>query len=340
VATQDADIVRAFREIADLLELGNENPFRVRAYRYAAEEIERRKLDVAALLARGEELPKLPGVGADLAGKIGEIAQTGTCRFLEELRAKYPAGITQLFTLPGLGPKRVRVLYDELDISSLQELQRAARAKRLRKLARFGEKSEKKLLDAVDAHLGSQPGRFKREFAARYAEPFRRYLEAGGDNVIIAGSYRRKAETVGDLDFLATSKQPRKAIERFTGYREVKEVLARGTTRASVVLHSGLQVDLRVVPAKSFGAALHYFTGSKTHNIALRRLGLRRGLKINEYGVYRGKRRVAGETEESVYAAVGLPWLPPESREGEGAIAGSSARTTRAEVPSPSPRPR
>jgi DNA polymerase (family X) len=339
-AIQDADIVRAFREIADLLELGNENPFRVRAYRYAAEELERRKLNVAALLARGDELPKLPGVGADLAGKICEIAQTGTCGFLEELRAKYPAGITQLFTLPGLGPKRVRVLYDELKISSLQDLQRAARKGRLRKLARFGEKSEKKLLDAVDAHLGSQPGRFKREFAANYAEPFRRYLETGGDKVSIAGSYRRKAETVGDLDFLVTSKHPKKAIERFVGYGEVREVQARGTTRASVVLHSGLQVDLRVVPAKSFGAALHYFTGSKTHNIALRRLGLRRGLKINEYGVFRGKRRIAGETEESVYAAVGLPWIAPEKREGEEGIPGSFSRATRAEARSPSPTPR
>jgi DNA polymerase (family 10) len=315
---QDADIVRAFREIADLLELGNENPFRVRAYRYAAEELERRSLGIPALLARGEELPKIPGVGADLGGKIGEIARTGTCEFLEELRAQYPAGITQLFALPGLGPKRVRVLYDELKISTLRDLRRAARAGRLRKLARFGEKSEQKLLDAVDAHLGAEPGRVKREFAARYAEPLRRYLATGGDEVVIAGSYRRKSETVGDLDFLIASKQPKKAIERFVSYPEVKEILARGTTRASVILNPGLQVDLRVVPAKSFGAALHYFTGSKTHNIAIRKLGLRRGLKINEYGVFRGERRIAGQTEESVYAAVGLPWIPPEQREGAG----------------------
>ena len=320
MAIADADIARAFREIADLLELDNQNPFRVRAYRYAAEELERRAIGIQLLLARGEELPKIPGVGADLAGKISEIAKAGTCEFLEELRAQYPRGITQLFTLPGLGPRRVRVLYDELKISSLQDLQRAARAGRLRKLARFGEKSEKKLLEAVDAHLGSQPGRFQRDLAARYAEPYRRYLEAGSDKVIIAGSYRRKAQTVGDLDFLVTSKQPSKAIERFVRYSQVKDVLARGTTRASVVLGPGLQVDLRVVPAKSLGAALHYFTGSKTHNIAVRKLGLRRGLKINEYGVFRGSRRIAGETEESVYAAVGLPWIPPEKREGEAAV--------------------
>ena len=314
---QDADVVRGFREIADLLELGNENPFRVRAYRYAAEEIERRKLNIAELLARGEELPKLPGVGADLAGKIAEIARTGSCKFLDELRAQYPSGITQLFTLPGLGPRRVRVLYDELKISTLRQLQHAARAGRLRKIARFGEKSEKKLLEAVDAHLGTQPGRFKREFAARYAEPLRRHLETAGDKAIIAGSYRRNSATIGDLDFVVTSKQPKKAIERFVQYQDVKEVLARGTTKASVILTPGLQADLRVVPERSLGAALHYFTGSKRHNIAVRKLALRRGLKINEYGVFRGKRRIAGDTEESVYAAVGLAWIPPEKREGE-----------------------
>jgi DNA polymerase (family X) len=212
------------------------------------------------------------------------------------------------------------VLYDELNIASLADLQRAAREGRIRGLARFGEKTERRLLEAVEAQLGTQPGRFKREFAAYYAEPFRRYLESAADKVVIAGSYRRKTETVGDLDFLATSRQPEKAIERFVRYGEVKEVLAQGTTRASVILNAGLQVDLRVVPAKSFGAALHYFTGSKAHNIAIRRLGMKRGLKINEYGVFRGKRCIGGETEESVYAAVGLAWVPPEQREGEGLL--------------------
>jgi DNA polymerase (family 10) len=314
----NADIGRIFEEIADLLELGDENPFRVRAYRAAALELQRRDVDIAGLIARGEELPKIQGIGADLAAKVTEIVQSGGCRFLEELRARHPPGITQLFKLPGLGPRRVRVLYEELGVASLSDLQRAAREGRIRKLARFGEKSERKILESIEAQLGSQPGRFKRAFAARYAEPYKRYLEAGGDKVVIAGSYRRRAETVGDLDVLVTAKRPKDAIERFVRYSDVAQILARGSTRASVVLKSGLQVDLRVVPARSFGAALHYFTGSKTHNIAIRRLGLKRGLKINEYGVFRGKRHVAGETEESVYAALGLPWIPPERREGEG----------------------
>jgi DNA polymerase (family 10) len=314
----NADIGRVFEEIADLLELGDENPFRVRAYRAAALELQRRDIDVAGLIARGEELPKIRGIGADLAGKVAEIVKSGGCKFLEELRAHYPPGITQLFKLPGLGAKRVRLLHEELGVASLSDLQRAARDGRIRTLARFGEKSERKILESVEAQLGSQPGRFKRAVAARYAEPYKRYLETSADKVVIAGSYRRKTETLGDLDVLVTAKRPKDAIERFVRYPDVARILAQGSTRASVLLKSGLQVDLRVVPARSFGAALHYFTGSKTHNIAIRRLGLKRGLKINEYGVFRGKRRVAGETEESVYASLGLPWIPPERREGEG----------------------
>jgi DNA polymerase (family 10) len=323
----NADIARAFEEIADLLELGEENPFRIRAYRNAAREVETRSFDIAAGLAKGEELPKMWGIGEDLAGKIREIAQTGRLRFLEELRSRFPAGITELLTLPGLGPKRVRVLYKELKIGSLADLRRAARRGRLRELAGFGEKSEKRILETVEARLATPPGRFALALAARHAEPYRRYLESEGDKVAIAGSYRRKASTVGDLDFLVASKDPQKAIERFVRYGEVREILAQGPTKASVVLASGLQADLRVVAAESFGAALQYFTGSKAHNIALRRLGLKRGLKINEYGVFRGERRIAGETEESVYAALGLPWIAPEQREGPGAIFAQKSRS-------------
>jgi DNA polymerase (family 10) len=328
---QNPDIAKVFEEIADLLELCDENPFRVRAYRGAALELARFGPDIAGLFAKGEELPKMYGIGPDLAGKIHEIVRTGSCALRDELRARFPPGITQLFTLPGLGPKRVRVLYDELQVASLSDLQRAARDGRLRQLAGFGEKSETKILEAVQARLKAQPARFELAAAARLAEPYRRYLEAGGDKVVIAGSYRRKKATVGDLDFLVSSKKPRTAIERFVGYGEVREILARGTTRASVILASGLQADLRVVAPESFGAALHYFTGSKAHNIALRRLGLKQGLKINEYGVFRGDQRIAGETEESVYAAVGVPWIPPEQREGAGGVHG-------AEESPPSPR--
>ena len=309
----NADIARAFEEIADLLELGDENPFRVRAYRNAARVIGELGLDVPARLAQGGELPKLPGIGEDLAGKMREIAAGGSCKLLEQLRRRFPAGITELLELPGLGPKRVRALHGKR-IDSLDALARAAATGRLHALPGFGEKSEQKLLDAVQARLG-KARRSKLALAAQYAEPYAQYLGA-----VIAGSYRRMKETVGDVDFLVTAEQPGPHIERFVRYGEVKQILAQGTTRAAVVLACGLQADLRVVPPVSFGAALHYFTGSKAHNIAIRKLGLARGLKINEYGVFRGARRIAGETEESVYAAIGLPYIEPELREDQGEI--------------------
>ena len=313
VPVHNADIARAFDEIADLLELRDENPFRVRAYRNAARVVGELRLDVAATLAEGRELPKLAGIGADLEGKMREIAATGSCKLLDELRRKFPAGITELLTLPGLGPKRVRLLHDER-IDSIAELERAARAGRLRGIPGFGEKTESRILEAAGAHL-SKSRRFKLADAAQYAEPYARHLGA-----VIAGSYRRMKETVGDVDFLVCSDRPAGIIERFVRYGEVREVRAQGDTRAAVVLACGLQADLRVVPRESFGAALHYFTGSKAHNIAVRKLGIERGLKINEYGVWRGRRRVAGDTEESVYAAVGLPYIAPELREEMGEL--------------------
>ena len=271
-------------------------------------------MEAAERLAGGGELPKLPGVGADLAGKIAEIATRGSCAVLDELRARFPAGITEMLRLPGLGPKRVRALHDRLRIGSVDELRRAARAGRLKELEGFGAKTEARVLEAIDARA-TKARRFKLALAAQYAEPLARHI--GG---VVAGSYRRMKDTVGDLDFLVASRRPAAAMQRFLGYEEVGRVLASGTTRATVVLACGIQCDLRVVPPESLGAALHYFTGSKAHNIAIRRLGVARGLKVNEYGVFRGARRVAGDTEESVYAAVGLPWIEPELREDEGEI--------------------
>lgn len=314
----NADIARVFDEIADLLEISEENPFRVRAYRNAARVVGELGLDAGQALAEGRELPKLPGIGEDLAGKMREIAASGTCRQLEALRRRFPRGITELLTLPGLGPKRVRALHRRR-IGSLAELERAARAGRLRGIAGFGEKTEARVLEAAAAREG-RPRRFKLAEAAQYAEPYAKALGA-----TIAGSYRRMKETVGDIDLLVCSGKPAQALERFVAYPEVRDVLARGTTRAAVRLACGLQADLRVVPRACFGAALHYFTGSKAHNIAVRKLGLARGLKINEYGVWRGGRRIAGDTEASVYAAVGLPYIEPELREEEGELAAARA---------------
>jgi len=309
----NADIAAAFEEIADLLELGDENPFRVRAYRNAARIVGGLSLDLAATLAAGRDLPKLPGIGADLDGKIHEIAATGSCKLLERLRRKFPAGVTQLLKLPGLGPKRLRALVDRR-IDSLEALESAAGEGTLAEIPGLGAKTAQRLAEAAAAHRKKKP-RFKLAVAAQYAEPFATYLGA-----TVAGSYRRMKETVGDLDFLVASSKPEAVVKRFAAYGEVQQVIAQGTTRASAILASGLQCDLRVVPKESFGAALHYFTGSKAHNIAVRKLGVARGLKINEYGVWKGARRIAGETEESVYAAVGLPYIEPELREEAGEL--------------------
>jgi len=329
VAVHNADIARIFEEIAELLELEEANPFRVRAYRNAARVVGEQRFDVAERLAKDGALPKLPGIGEDLSAKIAEIAATGSCALRERLAKRAPAGITELLHLPGLGPKRVRALNRELDVHSLAQLVRAAKDGRLRTLAGFGAKSEKALLDAALAQLGTSK-RFKLAVAGEYAKSLVAYLEKtrGVERVVVAGSYRRMKETVGDLDILVTAETEALTalvMERFVAYGEVKKVLAQGETRASVVLASGLQVDLRVVPNESAGAALHYFTGSKAHNIALRRMAQAKKLKVNEYGVFRGTRRIAGDTEESVYQVFGLPWIAPELREDQGELEAARA---------------
>ena len=317
----NADIARVFEDIADLLEIQEANPFRVRAYRNAARTVGDLRLDVAATLEAGKALPKLPGIGEDLAGKIREIVETGACGLLERLKKELPPGITELLHIPGLGPKRVKTLYHDLGIHTLPQLYKAAQEGRIRALAGFGEKTEQNLLGGVETHL-TKAKRFKLALAAQYAHSLAEHLRGakGVGQVVIAGSLRRMKETVGDIDILVTAKSGGPVMERFTSYPEVKEVLASGATRSSVVLASGIQVDVRVVPEASFGAALHYFTGSKAHNIAVRRIGQEKGLKINEYGIFRGERRIGGETEESVFKSIGITFIPPELRENSGEI--------------------
>ena len=317
----NADIAAVFDEIADLLEIQGENPFRIRAYRNAARQMESMGVPAADMVAKGEDLTELPGIGDDLAAKIKEMIATGKCKALEKLRAKFPPTITTLLKLPGLGPKRVKVLYDKLKIKTLEQLKAAAREHKIREIEGFGDKTEATILEALEQHAG-QAQRFKLAVAAQYAEPLVVSLKQSRNvkQVEIAGSYRRCKETVGDLDILATTKGDSDVMDRFVNYDEVKDVLAHGETRAAVRLKCGLQVDLRVVPQGSFGAALQYFTGSKAHNIQIRRLGQERKLKINEYGVFKGEKSVAGETEDSVYRAVGLPWIAPELREDRGEI--------------------
>ncbi len=317
----NADIAAIFEEIADLLEIQGANPFRVRAYRNAARTVGEYGRDLATLVAKGEQLPKLPGIGEDLARKIHEIARTGRSEFLERLHRQLPETITELLHLPGLGPKKVKALHDQLKVDSLDDLRAAAQAGRIRALPGFGEKTERHILEAL-AQRADSARRFKRPVAAQYVEALAAALRAvpGVTRVEIAGSYRRCRETVGDIDLIATAADSAPVMARLTGYDEVAEVLSQGSTRASVVLRCGLQVDLRVVPESSFGAALAYFTGAKAHNIVLRKRAQARGLKLNEYGVFRGERQIAGDTEESVYAALGLPWIPPELREDRGEV--------------------
>ena len=322
----NAEVATAFEEMADLLEIEGANPFRVRAYRFAARTLRDLPAEVGEMVAKGEDLTSLPGIGDDLAGKIKEILATGTAAALEAQRKRVPATLTELLRIPGLGPKRVKTLAHELKIRSLSELQTAAQAGRVRTLAGFGEKTEQHILDALATRLAEAP-RVQRAVAIPYAEALVAYLEqsSGVSRVIAAGSYRRGLETIGDLDILVTAPAGRTVMDRFVAYQEVRDVLAHGATKSSVRLQSGLQVDLRVVPQESYGAALLYFTGSKAHNVVLRQLAQQRGLKLNEYGVFRGDKPVAGETEESVYASLGLPWIPPELREGRGEIDAAKA---------------
>jgi DNA polymerase (family 10) len=322
----NAEIAGAFDHLADLLEIEGANPFRVRAYRRAARTIEDLPRSAADLIASGEDLAELPGIGADLAGKIAEFVQTKHLAVLDEAKGRLPAGLVELTNVPGIGPKRAKVLYDKLKVHSLADLKKAATAGRLHSLVGFGVKSESKLLDELKRRR-EVPRRFRLDIAQDFAEPLLEHLKRskGVVQATIAGSYRRRRDTVGDLDILVAAHTGSDVMQRFVTYDEVGEVAAHGETRATVVLRSGLQVDLRVVPEESYGAALHYFTGSKAHNIAIRKIGLERGLKINEYGVFRGARRVAGETEESVYDQVHLPFIPPELREDRGEIAAAAA---------------
>jgi DNA polymerase (family 10) len=315
-AADNARIAAVFEEIADLLEVQGENPFRVRAYRNAARMVGQQGPDFAKRAARGEPLGKLFGIGADLDAKIHEIARTGTCTLLKELRSDVPRGTSALLHIPGLGPKRVQQLGEQLGIHSPTELVTAVKGGRLREVKGFGPKTEQRLLEALGTHRGKKQ-RVPLAVAEREAKPLLAYLRSNSAvrEAMIAGSLRRQRETVGDIDVLAVSDRGGAVARHFTGYPPFREVLASGSKRASAVLASGLQVDLRVVPEESSGAALLYFTGSKAYNIELRKRALARGLKLNEYGLFKGQRRIAGATEESIYAALDLPWIAPEQRE-------------------------
>lgn len=318
---ENIDVGRIFDRVADLLELQGANTFRIRAYRNAARTIQTLNVPVVSLIDEQGALEALPGIGADLAGKIREIASTGTLSLLGELGRRTPESLAEIMRVPGLGPKRTELLHRTIGVTTLADLERAARTGRLRTVPGFKQTLERRVREALAARRAHE-GRVGLADADAYVAPLVAYLkrQPGVTRLEVAGSFRRRRDTVGDIDLLVAAPRRADVGRRFVRYPDVRQVVAEGPTRCSVVLTSGLQVDLRIVSEASFGAALYYFTGSKAHSVAVRGIGVKRGLKINEYGVFRGRRRIAGRSEEDVFAAVGLPWIPPELRENRGEI--------------------
>ncbi|MDZ7725777.1 MAG: DNA polymerase/3'-5' exonuclease PolX [candidate division KSB1 bacterium] len=317
----NSDIADSLSKVADLLDIKGANPFRVRAYRQASATISGLSQNITDMLDQGKNLSDLSGIGQDLAGKIQEIAETGRLKQLKELEAELPEALPRMMQMESLGPKRVKTLYDKLNIKSLSDLESAAKSDKIKALKGFGQKTQDKILDELERlQQSGEKQRFRWAIAEDYIKPLQDYLQGidGVKQLDIAGSYRRRKETVGDVDILVSWKQDADVMDPFVRYEDVERILAHGDTKSSVVLRNGLQVDLRVVPQAGYGAALHYFTGSKAHNIAVRKMGVDRGFKINEYGVYKGGKRIAGKTETEVYEQVGLPFIPPELRENNG----------------------
>jgi DNA polymerase (family 10) len=306
---------------ADLLAIQGANPFRVRAYRNAAMTIRSTPRRLAEMVDSAEDLSQLHGIGKTIAAKIVEVVKTGHLRALESLERREGPELVDLLRLPGLGPKRVRVLHELLGVSSLDELAKAAERGLVSKLPGLGPKTESAILAAVARGAPGQ-GRLAWAEAEPIAESLVEFLRElpGVERVVVAGSYRRRRETVGDLDLVISCADGKPILERFAAHEDVSQVVSLGSTRASVVLRAGLEVDLRAVPRESFGAALHYFTGSKAHVVAVRRLAMEQGLKVNEYGVFRQDERIASETEKDVFTTVGLSYIEPELREDRGEI--------------------
>jgi DNA polymerase (family 10) len=314
-------IAEVFDLVADILEFQDANPFRVRAYRNGARTIRDYPQQMQAILADpSQKLTDIPGLGKDLAEKVATLCSTGALPILEELKTQVPQTVLALLRIPGLGPKKAAALNKELKIATLDELKAACEAHKVRELKGFGAKTEEAILAGM-TFAKTADVRMLWASADQYAQSLRAHLRACNaiKQLEVAGSYRRGKDTIGDLDLLAVAWDVNKAMDCFGAFPDAETVIARGPTKMTIRLADGLQVDMRVVPAQSFGAALVYFTGSKQHNIVLRGMAKDRGLKINEYGVFkvRGDKEkfVAGRTEKEVYETLDLPWIPPELRE-------------------------
>jgi DNA polymerase (family 10) len=332
---ENLEIAKLLTQMADLLEIQEANPFRVRAYRNAARLVEAHATPMRKLVAEGEDLTTLQGIGKDMAAHIVALVTEGRLPALEELKASIPGTLIDVMDLPGVGPKKARRLWQELDIETVDALEQAAQAGRVAELAGFGPKSQQKILTGIEV-LRKHRGRFRISEADQLIQPLIEYLgeESAVRRLEVAGSFRRRRETVGDIDLLVIANDPAAVMERFVRYPHQTRVEMSGPTRGRIALSSGLEVDLRIVPEESYGAALVYFTGSKEHNIRLRKRALERRLRLSEYGVFRqagssggpqesdpfSGEPIAGGDEAEVYRAVGLPWIAPELREDRGEI--------------------
>ena len=324
---RNLEIAKVFSDISDLLDIRGENPFRIRAYRRAAQNLESLAEDVASVAVRGD-LMEIPGIGKDLASKIREYLENGTLRFLEDLKGEIPEGLIQLMNIRGVGPKKAKLFFDALDIRDLEGLERAAREGRLRTLPGMGTTSEAKVLRGISLFRegGSRMYLWNAMIMADRVIQTLKGVQ-GLVRIEAAGSLRRGKETVGDLDFLAISTSPGAIMEAFVELEDVREVLGRGKTKTSVLNTQGFQMDLRVVSPESYGAAMAYFTGSKAHNVRLREIAVRKEIRINEYEYFHEaeKKRLGGEREEDLYALLEMDHVPPELREDRGEVEAAMA---------------
>ena len=321
---QNAEIARLLSDVADLLEISAGNPFKVRAYRNAARTVADHPDPIAELVSGGNfDITELPGIGGGIAKEITALVATGTLPQRQQLVATLPPGLLELLRIPGLGPKRVKLFHEQLKVNSVADLKDALEKGKIAKLPGFGPKLLEKIREGVSDTAAAAQQRMVLHEAEQYARAIVEYLKAGVgiDEIDVAGSFRRRKETIGDLDIVVSCRNPSAIIERFGKFGEVTHVASQGDTRSTVLLSSGLQVDLRVVEPAAFGAAMQYFTGSQAHNIELRKIAQTKQLKLNEYGVFRGSKCISGRTEEEVYGSLGLDWIPPEMRENRGEIA-------------------
>jgi DNA polymerase (family 10) len=311
----NGDIVKLFYDIADILEMQGVD-FKPVAYRKAAQSIEALQKPLSEYYEQNK-LRTISGIGEHLAAKIKELLETGKLQSYEKLKKQLPSGITKLMNIPGVGPKKVKRLYQILKIKSVSDLKKALKSHKIQKLKGFGAKSEQDI--AAGLNMRSISERKPYSVVMPEAMALKRILEQlpQTEKIAIAGSLRRKKSTIGDIDMLVQSSNPEAVMERFTKNERVKTVLAKGKTKSMIITKSGIQADLRVIPANSWGAALHYFTGPKAHNIELRKLAIKKGYKMNEYGIFDRKtgRQIAGKTEEDVYRILGLKYIKPENRE-------------------------